>query len=394
MKQNENKTEATENKNEVIVQRIEQTVEKLNKKDFTLFFFVIDSKNVPNGKMNYIYQMAKTLHDKEYNVCMLYQLDDEYSAGEIAQIEQKGSLPDDAKRFVGVGKWLGEEYAELPHMNIQKEKWEVGPADFLFIPEVFSSFMYHTFKNKIPCKRYVILENFDYVTEFIPLGHQWANYGIDHVITTTNEQARLINGVFPYTTDHTTVIPPFIQNYFRKPVKAKNLIVNIISKNRDDVNRVIKPFFWKYPVYQFVTFNDLRGYSKKEFAEELKKGSITIWIDENTPFGYSGLEAIKCGNILIGKIPQIIPEWMTDENGIWFNDINDVPDILSKVIATLIEDEIPEKIANAIDETSKKYTFEEYDKNLDDFMAKAIEERINELNSVKLIAKNNINNNK
>lgn len=381
-----------EEKNETIVQRVEETVSKLNKKDFTLYFFVIDSKNVPNGKMNYIYQMAKTLHDKEYKVCMLYQLDNEYSAGEIAEIQQKGSVPDDMKRFVGVGEWLGEEYASLPHMNIQKEEWKIGPADFLFIPEVFSSFMFSTYKNKIPCKRYVILENFDYVTEFIPVGQQWANYGIDHVIATTEAQAKLINDVFPYTADHTTVIPPFIQNFFRKPVKAKKLVVNIICKNRDDINKIVKPFYWKYPVYQFVSFNDLRGYPKKQFAEQLQEGSVTIWVDEYTPFGYSGLEAIKCGNILIGKIPQIIPDWMTEDNGIWFNDINDVPDILSKVVATLIEDEIPEKIAKGIEETSKLYTFEEYDKNLTKFMDDAIKERIDELESFKLIAKNNAKN--
>lgn len=381
-----------EEKNETIVQRVEETVSKLNKKDFTLYFFVIDSKNVPNGKMNYIYQMAKTLHDKEYNVCMLYQLDDEYSAGEIAEIQQKGSVPDDMKRFVGVGEWLGEEYASLPHMNIQKEEWKIGPADFLFIPEVFSSFMFSTYKNKIPCKRYVILENFDYVTEFIPVGQQWANYGIDHVIATTEAQAKLINNVFPYTVNHTTVVPPFIQNFFRKPVKAKKLVVNLVCKNRDDINKIVKPFYWKYPVYQFVSFNDLRGYPKKQFAEQLQEGSVTIWVDEYTPFGYSGLEAIKCGNILIGKIPQIIPDWMSEDNGIWFNDINDVPDILSKVVATLIEDEIPEKIAKGIEETSKLYTFEEYDKNLTKFMNDAIKERIEELESLKLIAKNNNNN--
>jgi len=379
-------------KNETIVQRVEETVSKLDKKDFTLYFFVIDSKNVPNGKMNYIYQMAKTLHDKEYKVCMLYQLDSEYSAGEIAEIQQKGSVPDDMKRFVGVGEWLGEEYASLPHMNIQKEEWKIGPADFLFIPEVFSSFMFSTYKNRIPCKRYVILENFDYVTEFIPVGQQWANYGIDHVIATTEAQARLINDVFPYTANHTTVIPPFIQNFFRKPVKAKKLVVNLVCKNRDDINKIVKPFYWKYPVYQFVSFNDLRGLPKKQFAEQLQEGSITIWVDEYTPFGYSGLEAIKCENILIGKIPQIIPDWMSEDNGIWFNDINDVPDILSKVVATLIEDEIPEKIAKGIEETSKLYTFEEYDKNLTKFMDDAIKERIDELESFKLIAKNNANN--
>ena len=376
-------------KDEVVIKRIEDAIGDLEKKDFNMYFFIVDSKNVPNGNMNYIYRMAKALHDKNYNVTMCYQLDDEYSPGELAEIEQKGMVPDDMKRFVGVGEWLGEEYAELPHMNIRKEEWRIGPSDFLFIPEVFSSFMYETFKNHIPCKRYVILQNYGYMTEFIPFGAQWITYGIDHVITNTKANADLINGVFPYTKEHTTIIPPYIDGYFRKPVKAKKLIVNIVSKNSDDINRIIKPFYWKYPVYQFVSFEDLRGLPEKQFAERLKDGAITIWLDETTPFGYSGLEAIRCGNIVIGQIPKIIPDWMTDNNGVWFSDINDVPEILSKVVATLIEDEVPEEMQKAMDETANLYSYEEYEKNIDNFMEGAINERIEELKAII----NDINNN-
>jgi glycosyltransferase involved in cell wall biosynthesis len=377
------------NKNEVVIKRIEDAIENLKNKNFNIFFFIVDSKNVPNGSMNYIYQMAKALHDKEYNVTMCYQLDDEYSAGELAELEAKGQVPDGIRRFVGVEEWLGEEYSSLHHMNIQKEEWQIGPADIIFIPEVFSSIMYQTFKNKVPCKRYVILQNFGYVTEFIPFGHQWATYGIDHVVTNTAANAELINRLFPYTKEHTTVLPPYIQGFFRKPVKAKKLIVNIIAKNQDDINRIMKPFYWKYPVYQFVSFQDLRGLPKKEFAEQLQEGCITIWLDEYTPFGYSALEAMRCGNIVIGKVPQIIPDWMTDENGVWFTDINDVPDILAKVVATVLEDEIPEQMEKAMDETAKLFTYETYEKNIDRFIEQAIQERINELIAVKQAAKNN-----
>lgn len=385
-------TEKRENKTKTAIQRMEETITGLKNKDFKIFFFVVDSKNVPNGSMNYIYRMAKTLKTLGYNVEMCYQLDDAYSPGELAEIEQKGSVPDDMKRFVGVGKWMGEEYAELPHINIQKEEWKIGPSDFLFIPEVFSSIMYETFKQHVSCKRYVILQNYGYVTEFIPFGHQWITYGIDHVVTNTKANAELINDVFPYTKNHTTILPPYIDGYYRKPVKAKDLVVNIVSKNKDDINRIMKPFYWKYPVYQFVSFADLRGFPEKEFAERLKKGCVTVWIDEDTPFGYSGIESIKCGNIVIGKIPKIIPEWMNDTNGVWFSDINDVPEILSKVIATLIEDEIPEEMEKSMEETSKLYSYEEYEKNLSEFMQNAVEERIKEIEVLKATAEAEENN--
>ena len=133
----------------------------------------------------------------------------------------------------------------------------------------------------------------------------------------------------------------------------------------------------------------MRGLPEKQFAERLKDGAITIWLDETTPFGYSGLEAIRCGNIVIGQIPKIIPDWMTDNNGVWFSDINDVPEILSKVVATLIEDEVPEEMQKAMDETANLYSYEEYEKNIDNFMEGAINERIEELKAII----NDINNN-
>ena len=124
-----------ENKEMVVAQRIENAVKDLKNKDFNMFFFIVDSKNVPNGNMSYIYRMAKALQDKGYKVTMLYQLDDEYSPGELAEIEQKGMIPDDMKRFVGVGEWLGEEYASLPHMNIRKEEWKETGSSMCEVPE-------------------------------------------------------------------------------------------------------------------------------------------------------------------------------------------------------------------------------------------------------------------
>ena len=59
------------------IERIEETINSLQNKDFTLYFFVVDSKNVPNGTMQYIYQIAKTLQDKKYKVKMVYQMENE-----------------------------------------------------------------------------------------------------------------------------------------------------------------------------------------------------------------------------------------------------------------------------------------------------------------------------
>lgn len=395
MKKNK-KTENSKPNIETFVKNVELAVSQIENNDFTMYFFVVDSKNVPNAMMCYIYQMAKSLQDKGYKVCMIYQMEGEYSQSDIEAIEKGGGVPDENRMFIGVGDWLGQEYADLPHMNIMNEenKWMVGAYDFIFIPEVFSSFMFLTFKNKIPCKRYVILQDYNYIAEFIPTGHQWANYGIDHVVTTCQAQADRINSVFPYTKPFTTVIPPYFPACFTKPVTAKKMVVNIIAKDREDVNRIVKPFYWKYPLYNFISFRDLRGFPRQKYAELLQEGQITVWCDDKTPFGISAVEALKCGNLVIGKIPDIIPEWMNEDNGLWFNDINDVPELLFKAISTLLADDMPPILQNGINEAAKLYTAEEYNRKLMDFVENMKKERVDELKRFVEIEKNNVKNEK
>lgn len=374
----------TEDKNAIVLENLENTIKNLNKKEFTMYFFVVDSRNTPNGSMEYIYRLAKTLQDKGYNIKMVYQLENEYTQEEIQALEDKNEIIDENRKFIGVTDWLGEEFKTLEHLNISTNEWKISPSDFLFIPEVFSSLMFQTFKHHITCKRYVILQNYNYVTEFIPLGVQWANYGISDVIVNTPYNEQQIKEVFPYV--KTKLIQPCITNQFRKPLLEKKLIVNIITKKQSDVNRIIKQFYWKYPIYNFISFRDVRNFPKEQYSELLKEGAITIWVDTETPFGYSALEAMRCGNIVIGKVPENIPEWMGDENklydnGIWFYNINDVPDILAKVLGSWLQDEIPQVLIDNMEETNKKYTYEEWDKNVTETFEKIISERISELTS-------------
>lgn len=388
VKQNDN------NKNLMAIERIDETIESLKNNDFNIFFFVIDSRNVPNSSLAYIYELAKTLQDKKYRVTMLYQLQDEYTEAELYKKRRKGKSIDQSKVFVGVGGWLGEEYAKIPHMNISTSQWKVSPADILFIPEAFSSLMFQTYQQKAPCRRIVLLQNFSYVTDFIPFGAEWKNYGIYDVIATTKQQEKLIKSVFPYV--RSKILPPSISSVFRSPIKPKKLLVNIITPDQRVTNRIIKTFYWKYPVYKFISFVDLRNYSREEYADKLKEGAITVWVDGDTQFGHGGLEAIKCDNVLIGKVPDMIPEWMTDDNGtlndcgIWTYDINLIPDLLANVIGAWMQDNLPSELIDSMKNVKNKYTEEEWNKNVDTTISEIIEEQIKSFEQIKSSIKNKI----
>lgn len=373
------------------LERIDEAISKLEINDFCFYFFVVDCKNVPNGSIQYIYQLAKTLNDKNYKVKMLYQLENEYDNEELEELKRKEKPIDDRRVFTGVGEWLGEEYMQLEHLNISKQEWTVSPSDFLFIPEVFSSLMKQTYQYKAPCKRIVLLHNYDYITEFIPFSDEWGTYGIHDVIANTKAQGDLISSVFPYV--NVKILNPYISNIFRKPIKPKKLIVNIISKKTEDVNKIMKQFYWKYPMYKFISFRDLRGYPKETFAEFLQESAITVWIDNETPFGYSAIEAIKTGNIVIGKVPEHMPEWMGDENGlfnngVWTYDLNTIPDILSRVLGSWMQDRIPETLCENMDNVDNLYTFECYQNNVNEIINGYINDRINELKEIKTVINN------
>lgn len=380
-----------------IVQRIETEIGKLKDKSFKVLFYVPDAKNNATGYISYIYQMALTLQQLGYNVKMLYQLDNEYTAEELKKLDLENQPVDDNRIFVGVTESLGEKYATLEHANIQNEELEVSPSDFLIIPEVYSSVMNQT--KKLSCKRIVLTQNYNYLTDFIQVGVSWANFGITDTITSCLNQAELVNSVFPYV--KTKVLTPYIPSYFYEGNEPKKLIVNIITKSQKDANKIIKPFYWKYPMYKWVSFRDLRSYPREMFADYLREGAITIWVDSDTQFGYAPLEAIKSGNIVIGKIPELIPEWMLSEdktqlldNGIWFNDINSVHKIIADVIRTWINDDIPSEITDAMKETAKKYSFDEYKLNLNNLINSYIDERVKEFEEVIIVAKSKINDEK
>jgi hypothetical protein len=320
-------------------ERINEQIKKIDNKDFAFYFYVIDTKGVASGSLSYIYDIALNLKKMGYNVGMMHS----------------------EEEFIGVEEWLGKEYADLPHYNVEKKSVEVGPSDILFIPEMFSNVMSAT--KKLPCMRVAILQSFEKMCEFIPFGATWGDLGIHYAITNTNANEKRLKSYFPFIQSH--VIHPKIDGVFNDNGETKKLMVNIVSRNPGDINQIVKPFFWHYPLYQWVAFRELRGLSRQEFADALNEAAITVWVDNSTNFGYTALEAMKCGSIVIGKTPDSIPEWMWDDKdgvddfsnaGIWVDSFERLPDILASVIRTWTMDSIPVGIKEEGQNLAKQYT--------------------------------------
>lgn len=355
-----------EDKNKKAIERIKDSIDNLKSKDFNVYFFVIDTKGTPNGSTQYIYETAKTLINNGFKVSILHQ----------------------EKEFVGVGEWLGEEYSNIPHYSIESNNVKVGASDFLIIPEIFSNVMNQT--KDMPCKRIILCQNVNYITEFIPLGVSWVNYNINDVITTSETQAEDIRSLFGNKLN-IKIIEPSIPEYFRDNNEPKKLMVSVLSKDQTLVNRVVKQFHWKFPSLRWVTFTDLRGLSKELFADTLRSSAITVWIDDDTYFGYMGVEAIKSGSIVIGKIPDVIPDWMYNEDktnlndaAVWFSDLRDVHKLIANAVTSWMNDSVPQELYDSIEQFGKeKFTVGENNKQILEVFDGFIEQRIEELNSIK-----------
>lgn len=323
--------------NEKDLKQLELEVNKIKNKKNKICFFVMDSKNAPIGSLSYIYEIAYQLKEMGYNVLMLHA----------------------EKEFVGVGEWLGTKYAELPHENVAKGESLISPSDILFIPELYGNIMAYT--KKLPCKRVAILQNMDYMTEYIQPGITWTDMKIRDCVTTSEKLAERVKEYFPSI--QTYVVRPSIPKYFEPSNEPKQLIINLVMKDKKDSDAIIKPFYWKHPEYKWVAFRDIKNLPRENFAKILKEGVATIWCDESSCFGYSALEAMAEGNVIIGKIPENEPEWMFKngaiaDNGLWFYNSKDAPDIIASFIEAYITEQIPQSLYSEMAETVKPYTEE------------------------------------
>ena len=348
-----------EEKNLIAIERIQNEIERIEKNENKIYFFVIDSAGSPSGSLEYIYKLAYLLKEEGFNVAMLYQKEEE---------------------FIGVESWLGTKYAGLPHYDIGDEEVSVTPSDILFIPEIFANVMMQT--RKLPCKRIAILQNYDYVLEQMPVSSQWGDLGIMEAISNTELNANLIQEIFPYI--RTKVISPYIDEMFVPTTKPKKMVVNLITKDQKTINRLIKPFYWKYPIYKWVTFRHLYGFPKETFAEMLREGAITIWEDDDTHFGYSPLEAMQSGSLVIAKTSDKIQEWMEKDGNlsnccVWFNEFEEVHKILASVIRAWISNNVPEEINAAAQETLSRYSKDKTKEEIISYVKTVIENRKKEM---------------
>ncbi len=358
------------------LQKIDGVLNKLSNKDFNVYFMVIDTKGNTSGSIEYLYQLAYKMLKMGYNAKMAY-----------VDITEKD-------KYVGPFDWLDKKYEEIPYVNVKDTNVMFGPEDFIFIPEILSDVIFET-KDKLNSKKILVVNDYKRMADFFPVMTDLNGSGIFECVTTTERQKDMILKMFPSL--HVSVINPAIENKFRPYDGPKKLMVNIVSRNPSDRNRITKEFYWKYPIYRWVSFRDLRSLNQDIMSEAFRDVDFTIWADDNTEFGYSLLEALKSGNIVLAKIPDNLSDWMEGENEgelnnacIWFRSIDDVPDMIASLVRSWTLDKIPDDLKNRYKAVEGLYTNELQEASIKENIVNGIfTRRVKDFNELKKIIESN-----
>ena len=351
--------------NQEQILKVENSIKNMEEKTLRIYFLVQDTKGNAKASVRYIYQIAMALKNSGYNPTILHEKPD----------------------YFGVSSWLGEEYMnELQHKSIEGGNLEVSPEDLIIIPEIYGFVMDQV--KKLPCGKVVLCQAYDHIFETLQPGETWTQLGIYKCITTSEKQKEWIENIMRNVS--IDVVEPFISENFKTPELPPKTIINIHTRDHRDTTNLIKAFYTRFPQYRWFTFRDLRGLSENDFAERMKDSFVSIWIDNTSAYGTFPLESIKMGIPVIGVVPNMVPEWMNENNGIWINNQNILVDVIADYIQNWLEDNISPELYSEMEKTKNNLkTEEDFNTNVVSIFDKMIttrattfKEQINKLETI------------
>ena len=338
--------------NQEQISKLDRSIENMKNKSMRIYFLAQDTKGNAKGSVRHIYQMAMSLKKSGYNSIILHEKPDYY----------------------GVSSWMGESYMEeLEHRSIEGTNLEVSPEDLIVIPEIYA-FIMDQIKN-LPCGKIVLCQSYDYIFDTLQPGDSWSQFGFIKCITTSEKQKDwIINTMRNVSVD---IIEPLISDNFKKQDLPPKTIINIHTREHRDTTNVIKAFYSRFPQYRWFTFRDLRGLSEEEFAERMKDSFVSVWVDNISAYGTFPLESIKMGIPVIGVVPNMVPEWMNENNGIWINNQNILVDVIADYVQNWLEDNVSPELYTEMEKTAESLVKEEeFKNNVDNIFNEMVSKRI------------------
>jgi hypothetical protein len=319
--------------NEEKILKLQKSIDNLANKSARIYLFVQDTKGNPKAAVRYIYQLGMALKKGGLNPIILHE----------------------KPEYIGVGEWLGDEYMTLQHRPIEGQNLEISPEDLIVIPEIFG-FIMEQIKD-LPCGKIVLCQAYDHIMETLQPGFGWANYGFLKCITTSEFQKEYITSVMRNVS--VDILSPYISENFGTSEYPPKPVVAVHTRDQRKTLNFIKTFYLKFPQYRWIAFRDMRGLPEYEFSQYLKDCFLSVWIDETSGFGTFPLESMKTGVPVIGRIPNLQPHWMNENNGVWLIEENKMVDYTADFIQNWLEDNIKPELYDEMSKTVNQLTLKD-----------------------------------
>jgi hypothetical protein len=362
----ENETQQVETEQ---VERIRVALENVKNKKSKFLFVVPESQN-PVASVYEIYFHATVVKNMGFDVKIMIEKGD----------------------YV-IPTWIEKELTDFEHVSMADPKLTVGPEDVMVIPEVYSNVMEQT--KKLPCLRVGLLQSVDYMMNALVPGTDWSTFGIQDVITTSETLKEMIEVFYGSQKFDVSTYNIGIPEYFSQSDKPKKPVISVIGRNANEISKLVKLFFTKYPQYNWVTFDPMVTKSKPpqpmrrvDFAKRLQENFAAVWVDRISSFGTFPLECMKSGTIPICLKPDIMPEYMIERNedgkpvkavegaGVWTENYYDLPVLVGEVLVKFLDDNISDELYKSMDTVVEKYNQNDSEARLSEIYNKLLEKRV------------------
>lgn len=331
------------------VNKINEIIKNIKNKEYTIYFFVYDTNGNQIDDISNIYKQAKHLQEIGYSTKILTEKQDQKNAG----------------------SFIGKEYNDIEH--VKAEGVILNPEDVLIIPELCASIMESA--KKFPCKKIIIAQNYNFALDVLELGVKWDyDYNFEDVIVTNSNMEDFVKNHFINVETH--VIPVVVDPIYNPKDVMKKPVILIGGGSQDEIKRIVKSFILQSPMYSWVTFKHVSSMLPDEQQFEMNESAALVWVDKKTSFGTLPLEAMACGLPVIGLVPDMIPEWLTQENGIWVNTILDLPMAIEQFLNSWVEFQDDVNVLGDQEDVSKKYNKNEQIKALGEMFVNVDGKRI------------------
>jgi len=364
-KKTENKEENKHNEN---LEKIKLSLDNIENKKSKFLFCVPDSEN-PIASIYEIYFHAFVVKKMGYNVKILVE---------------KGDYE--------IPKWVEKELTEHEHIPMSDPKLTVGPEDIMIIPEVFSNVMEQT--KELPCLRIGLLQSVDYMMNSLIPGTDWSTFNVRDILTTSPSLVEWVDVFMGLNKFNIKKYDIGIPDYFEKSKLPQKPIISVIGRNPNEISKIVKLFYSKYPQYSWVTFDPMLTKSKppqpmrrKDFAKRLQNNFAAVWVDRIASFGTFAIECMKSGTIPICLKPDIIPEYIIERDkdgnstkikdncGVWTNNYYDIPVLIADVLVKFLDDGISPEVYKSMEEIASKHSQKNSEKQLTKIYEEYIEQR-------------------